>query len=147
MYWYSPKKKYVFCPTEASSKGTKNVDILPGYRTWSILEDQEQFSLIWKLLLVILAQQNLKYYIEQCYLIIQIQRCSPVNHFSQHSCLFVILFIFNLRCPSDQFSLRGCHGSDIVTVLSLNFKRAWKNLLESPETPCKNLIYFIGETK
>ena len=73
MYWNSPKQKYVFCPTEASSKGTKNMDILPGYWIWNTLEDQEQFSFIGKLLLVILAQQNLKYYIEQCYLIIHLQ--------------------------------------------------------------------------
>lgn len=101
MYWNPPKKKYVFCPTEASSKGTKNMDILAGYRSWSTLKDQEQFSLIGKLLLVILAQQNLKYYIEQCYLIVHLQRCSSLNSFSQRSCPFVVLFIFNLRCPSD----------------------------------------------
>lgn len=92
MYWNPPKKKYAFCPTEASSKGTKNMDILLGYRSWSTLEEQKQFSLSGKLLLVILAQQNLKYFIEQCYLMVHLQRCSPVNSFSQCSPPFVVLF-------------------------------------------------------
>lgn len=108
-------------------------------RIWIFIEEAEPKersrkprtdSILEKLALNFSVQQNFEYDIEQCYLVvINLQKCSPVNHFSQLACPYVVHVDSGL---SQWLALtKRVNRKRRCDYLSLSCKKAWRVFLRA----------------